>query len=706
MRINENKTDLKSRCGCKRVKGVVGLVICVQVLLILVGVVNAECPSGMISYWTFDDGTAVDTFGSNDGTNYGATATTGKVGQAFDFDGVDYVTNASIIASGGDLIYTYSAWFKPESSITTSSSVRAMFGSPSISGPDTSQVLLYFGSTTSMCTNEIITIALSTGMSGYGRTCYYSPTSIDTSWHHIGVVWNGAQYEVYLDGTKLSGSNYGTASGHAPLFNITNGFYVGQNSIGSVSYFNGIIDEVAIFDRALSADEISDLYDLGVAGDGYCYVEPSGCIDIDNDGYGAEGSNLTLCTYHIAYDCNDASNATYPGAYDIPNDSIDQDCSGSDAIANYKTDIIFTGESYAGLYYYYGDDIGYEITFKKDDVLSNEDVSNIVINLTDPQGNVIKSQSIESMAYTSTGTWTGLFTTDDLSNVFDDKVALNVYVYGITSNLLTSSSHSDENLVTGTAPSLSSAAYTVTTTAISNYTVKDLVVNSTQAKIDWTGISLDLNARSIDFDSAATFADRFVKVDTAGYSELNNSAALTFDNVDCSSPYVFYSSTANDRETLLSENNQCLPPQCTNIQCIGSTLTVDVLSFSGYAAEGNANLAIDADDPKFVGAEVHFTADYRNVTDNSFISGAACTIYFTDGSYAMDEGSVYTYNRTFVTEGLKDYNVTCSKTGFSTLTAFDNATITSAEIPEFSILTLGLGLITILAGLLIMRRKR
>jgi len=432
----------------------------------------------------------------------------------------------------------------------------------------------------------------------------------------------------------------------------------------------------------------------------------AGCTDIDNDGYGAIGSNLTLCTYHIAYDCNDSSNATYPGAYDIPNDGIDQDCSGSDATADYKTDIIFTGESYAGLYYYYGDDIGYEITFKKDDVLSNEDVSNIVVNLTDPQGNVIKSQDTNSMTYTSAGTWTGLFTTDDLSNVFDDKVALNVYVYGITSNILTSSSHSDENLVTGTSPNVSSTTYTVVTEAISNYTVKDLVINSTEAKIDWSGIKLDLHARNIDLDSALTIGDRSAYLDSAGYSELNNSAVLTFENVNCSSPYVFYSDTADTRSAILAEDNQCLPPQCTNIQCVGNTLTVTVSSFSGYAAEADANLSIDADDPKFVGQEVHFTADYRNVTDGIFISGAACTIYFTDGNYPMAEGAIYTYNRTFVTEGLKEYNVTCSKTGFSTLTAFDNATITSAEIPEFSMITLGLGLVAILIGLVVMRKKK
>jgi len=517
-------------------------------------------------------------------------------------------------------------------------------------------------------------------------------TSLSKGWNHVVMTYNkdagSNQQKLYVNGElKKQGT-------------LTETINLNSNNLTLGKFFGGIVDEVAIFNSSLNLTEIQELYNYTLDAHSYCYIGPSGCIDNDGDGYGATGSNLTLCTYHIAYDCNDSSNATYPGAYDIPNDGIDQDCSGSDAIADYKTYIIFTGESYAGLYYYYGDDIGYEITFKKNDVLTNEDISNIVVNLTDPQGNVIKSQSIESMTYTSAGTWTGLFTTDDISNVFDDKVALNVYVYGITSNILTSSSHSDENLVTGTSPSVSSTTYTVTTTAISNYTVKDLVVNGTQSRIDWTGTNLDL------FDTATTFADKFVKVDSVAYSELNNSATLTFDNVDCSSPYVFYSETASDRETLFSENNQCLPPQCTNIQCIGTTLTVDVLSFSGYAAEADANLSIDADDPKFVGQEVHFTADYRNVTDNSFISGATCTIYFTDGNYPMAEGAIYTYNRTFVTEGLKDYNVTCSKTGFSTLTAFDNATIVSAEIPEFSIMTLGLGLIAVLIGLLIIRKKR
>ena len=202
--------------------------------------------------------------------------------------------------------------------------------------------------------------------------------------------------------------------------------------------------------------------------------------------------------------------------------------------------------------------------------------------------------------------------------------------------------------------------------------------------------------------------DKSISINTSALDQsFNNSAALTFENVNCASPYVFYSATKTTRIAILTENNQCFPPRCTNIQCADSTLTVTVSSFSGYAVESDANLSIDADDPKLIDQEVNFTADYKNVTTGNFISGATCTIYFTDGDYLMDEGTeIYTYNRTFTTEGIKEYNVTCSKVGFSTLTAFDNATIGISEIPEFSMMTLGFGLIAVLVGLFIIRKRK
>ncbi|MEA3515020.1 MAG: hypothetical protein U9R34_06075 [Nanoarchaeota archaeon] len=217
-----------------------------------------------------------------------------------------------------------------------------------------------------------------------------------------------------------------------------------------------------------------------------------------------------------------------------------------------------------------------------------------------------------------------------------------------------------------------------------------------------------IDTKYTDFDTHVKIEDKSISINTSALdSTFNNSATLTFENVNCASPYVFYSATKTTRLAILTENNQCFAPRCTNIQCTDSTLTVTVNSFSGYAVESDANLSIDADDPKSIDEEVNFTADYKNVTTGNFISGATCTIYFTDGNYPMPEGTeIYTYNRTFSTEGIKEYNVTCSKTGYSTLTAFDNATIGISEIPEFSTITLGLGLIAVLVGLFIIRKRR
>ena len=60
-----------------------------------------------------------------------------------------------------------------------------------------------------------------------------------------------------------------------------------------------------------------------------------GCTDADGDGYGNPGA--AGCTNGSATDCNDASASIYPGATEIPNDGIDQDCDGVDPVLNTRS---------------------------------------------------------------------------------------------------------------------------------------------------------------------------------------------------------------------------------------------------------------------------------------------------------------------------------------------------------------------------------
>ncbi|MCK5025981.1 MAG: hypothetical protein KAS15_05285, partial [Nanoarchaeota archaeon] len=172
------------------------------------------------------------------------------------------------------------------------------------------------------------------------------------------------------------------------------------------------------------------------------------------------------------------------------------------------------------------------------------------------------------------------------------------------------------------------------------------------------------------------------------------------------------SETASTFASILSENQRCPESLCSNIQCASNTLTVNVDHFTGYAAGTDANLTIEAEaGVKMPSDPIEFYAWYINSTDGTPISGE-CNISFDDAWgtwFEMDyNGSEYNYTKTlgFAAAGTHDYNVTCSSANFVTLEANDTKVVSSVDIPEFSVLTLGLGLIAVLAGLIVIRKKK
>jgi hypothetical protein len=55
------------------------------------------------------------------------------------------------------------------------------------------------------------------------------------------------------------------------------------------------------------------------------------CMDADGDGWGQANTDTSGCT-HVGSDCDDSDNSVHPGAVDIPDDTIDQDCNGTDTV--------------------------------------------------------------------------------------------------------------------------------------------------------------------------------------------------------------------------------------------------------------------------------------------------------------------------------------------------------------------------------------
>ena len=78
----------------------------------------------------------------------------------------------------------------------------------------------------------------------------------DGLWHHLVGTWDGSNAHIYLDG--VLDDNGGTGGFANPVANNDN-FFIGR--IVSVSdYFQGNIDEVSLWNKALSAGNISALY--------------------------------------------------------------------------------------------------------------------------------------------------------------------------------------------------------------------------------------------------------------------------------------------------------------------------------------------------------------------------------------------------------------------------------------------------------------
>lgn len=192
-------------------------------------------------------GTITDTFGSNDGTINGATtgvsSPIGYKGEAFSFDGSgDYIQLGSTDILGGLSEATISAWFKKSSD---QSSQR-------VASNDYTSVW------------HIIADSSSTLVGWYnGGWTEISTTAVPTStWHHIVTTYNSGNITLYLDGVLLKTGD----TGGSTIRNNDEWPSIGSGKNGASStnaHFAGDIDEVRIYDRALSQQEVWMLYNIG-----------------------------------------------------------------------------------------------------------------------------------------------------------------------------------------------------------------------------------------------------------------------------------------------------------------------------------------------------------------------------------------------------------------------------------------------------------
>jgi len=201
---------------------------------------------GLVGCWVMNEGTGSKVFdlsgNRNTGTIYNALWQPGKFGSALYFDGSgDYVncgTNASLLPD----IFTVTAWIKTTKT-TDNGLVRWANYRPTI--------FIY---------NSKMRIDL--GATNY-RLFNNNPVNIlDNNWHHVALIVTGngqndiTNSKMYADGQAQD--IYYTESATSPATKTL--FEIGMRSQWNEGPFDGLIDGIHIWNRALSAAEIAHLY--------------------------------------------------------------------------------------------------------------------------------------------------------------------------------------------------------------------------------------------------------------------------------------------------------------------------------------------------------------------------------------------------------------------------------------------------------------
>ncbi len=215
---------------------------------------------GLAAYWNFNEGTAIDNSGAgHNGVIYGALPTSGVYGQGMAFDGLDdYIDIGDVdeLEDADDL--SISLWVN-----------FASFGVPGHCGPNCMPILSkHYSSPNYPDLNSYILtekdgiLSFTVGdPSGTVAGIQCNHDFIINTWHHLAITYHTGETSMYIDGqeqtcgqtlivTHINNSNQPLRLG--AWYHLYNPEYMA---------FHGNMDEVRFYNRTLTAEEVTMLYE-------------------------------------------------------------------------------------------------------------------------------------------------------------------------------------------------------------------------------------------------------------------------------------------------------------------------------------------------------------------------------------------------------------------------------------------------------------
>lgn len=213
--------------------------------LMLVSTAKAIPLNGLEAFWSFD-GNANDSTGKGyNGNVNGATLTSDRFGNtnaAYSFDGINDLINIGDKLDMGNSNFTLSAWIKGDPSMQN-------WGRILDKGYFTAYTFGRQG-----LSNRVGFEYLHSG--SQGNTFSTTSNVIDNTWHHVALVRNGNTATIFSDGVGENSEMISTAFQNNSL-----DLYIGYNpGEGTRGYWKGVLDDIAIYNRALSTEEVGELF--------------------------------------------------------------------------------------------------------------------------------------------------------------------------------------------------------------------------------------------------------------------------------------------------------------------------------------------------------------------------------------------------------------------------------------------------------------
>lgn len=199
-----------------------------------------DVTTGLVAYWNFENGSTIGTpfIGSLNLSTVGSPAYTATGGNAssrgLSLNGTSYLTSTTYPSSlNGNNPYTIAAWFK-----TTTGNNGGIVG---------------YGST-GTCLGNNLRLGSARTFITYWYGCDYGSSMVPdfvNVWTHVAATYDGTTHKFYHNGSFL---NQGTGYVRATT---GNNFFLGK-TVDDIP-FSGVLDDVAVYTRALTATDIVDL---------------------------------------------------------------------------------------------------------------------------------------------------------------------------------------------------------------------------------------------------------------------------------------------------------------------------------------------------------------------------------------------------------------------------------------------------------------